>query len=135
MPDVYRAYGAGNVLLYVGMSINGRTRLQAHRLKSKWYADMVGFAVTPYDCYLKAQYAEGIAINDELPLHNVHIPKFATGPQAPVHVSQRKKDDFFDRHYRWAGGKRMLAAAARHFGFVVTNAHLERMYGPRRWYA
>lgn len=134
MPDVYRAYGAGNVLLYVGMSGNGQTRLMAHKLKSAWYVNMVRQKIKLYPTYLKARHAEGIAIYDENPMHNIHIPKFATGPVFPLAIGEDDDALLFDNYKGKGGDKSLLRTAVNICNFDVTMPHLARRYGPRAWF-
>lgn len=60
--SVYRAYGCGWRLLYVGCSGNVKQRMAAHRSQSRWYDQMVHVRVRVYPTREQALAVEARAI-------------------------------------------------------------------------
>jgi predicted GIY-YIG superfamily endonuclease len=68
---VYRFFGAGGELLYVGCSADLSTRLYQHRSSKDWYQQIVRITLEWYPGWLEGARAEAAAILAENPLHNV----------------------------------------------------------------
>lgn len=62
---VYRAFDSVGILLYIGCTINVKSRMSSHRTNSAWvpYADTIG--VTEYPSRSEARAAEALAIETE----------------------------------------------------------------------
>ena len=69
---VYRLYGIGNVLLYVGLTNDFNTRSGQHEQGASWFAFVETEYLEFFDSRAEAFAAEWAAIRDEWPLYNVH---------------------------------------------------------------
>lgn len=71
-PVVYRCMAADDSLLYIGSSIDVRTRLRAHAMPggSEWWADVDRVDFEQYPTEATCRIAEAAAIRSEQPLHN-----------------------------------------------------------------
>jgi len=68
---LYRHYGEGDVLLYVGISLNHIRRLMQHRQNAAWFEDIRRVTIEWFPSREAALVAELAAIQAERPLHNV----------------------------------------------------------------
>jgi predicted GIY-YIG superfamily endonuclease len=79
---LYRLFGTGNVLLYVGITDHLRNRMRQHAAEQDWWPDVTHRTVAWYDDRDAADLAETLAIAVEQPVHNkakVYAPR-ATVP-------------------------------------------------------
>jgi predicted GIY-YIG superfamily endonuclease len=67
---VYRFFGAGDELLYVGCTFNVRTRMDQHRGALDWYHLVVKITLEWHPGWVEGVRAEAAAILAENPLHN-----------------------------------------------------------------
>lgn len=75
MVSLYRHFGAGNKLLYVGISHNALHRLYNHMADSEWYPEIVRVDIEHYPSLQSALNAEKQAIKNEGPIYNkTHNP-------------------------------------------------------------
>jgi uncharacterized protein YdbL (DUF1318 family) len=71
MWHVYRFFGDGNRLLYVGCSQDpSGTRLRAHKQATKWFGEIRSVEISVGMSKADAAEAEGVAIELERPLYN-----------------------------------------------------------------
>lgn len=70
---LYRIY-SGEVLLYVGVSVDPEGRMVKHRLKP-WWPQVTTIKVQRRDSREDALLAERQAISTEAPIHNIARPK------------------------------------------------------------
>ena len=68
--DVYRAY-SGDVLIYVGISVDVFTRLKAHKQYARWYWEADRLEVVRRPNRSAARAEEARAIREHSPVHNV----------------------------------------------------------------
>lgn len=73
--QLYRHFDAAGELLYVGISISVMNRTAQHRSQSHWFDQIASISVEHFDTRREAEIAEAIAIREERPRHNQHIPK------------------------------------------------------------
>lgn len=67
---VYRIYGEADSLLYIGVTIDFKARMQYHRAQSAWFPEYRRYELTDYPDRWQAESAEELAIADERPRHN-----------------------------------------------------------------
>lgn len=67
---LYRLFGAGGVLLYIGISRRVGGRLANHERTADWWPEVRTLTFETYPTWDEARDAEDIAIADENPLHN-----------------------------------------------------------------
>ena len=67
---LYRHFSADGDLLYVGISLNVLSRLEAHRNGAIWFYDIARIEVEWFPSRIKAEYAEHEAIKADRPLFN-----------------------------------------------------------------
>ncbi len=67
---MYRFFGAGGVLLYVGYSANFGQRLRHHQTQTKWWPEVVDWKLEFFDTEMAGRAAEQSAIFREAPVHN-----------------------------------------------------------------
>ena len=70
MVSLYRHFGIGSKLLYVGISCNSLNRLYAHSVNSEWYQEVVRVEIEHYPSLRLALDAEKKAIKTENPQYN-----------------------------------------------------------------
>lgn len=96
---LYKHYGAGGELLYVGISLNIVMRLSQHKNCSDWYKDIARVDVDWFESREAALAAEVQAITKLKPLYNIkHQPrrlecipdKCSTRDQIVYHVAALK---------------------------------------------
>lgn len=88
MTTLYRIYGEGKTLLYVGITDNYGARMRQHADKH-WWAEVRSIAVTEYATRATAAEAEVEAIVDESPKYNrAHN---ASGPEVVAIPKPRRK--------------------------------------------
>lgn len=68
---LYRHYDVENRLLYVGISCCPIKRTYEHSLTSHWYDGVSKITIERFNSRFEAIAAEKLAIEEELPLHNV----------------------------------------------------------------
>ena len=68
---VYRFYDADDVLLYVGMTSNFKSRHDSHEERSPWYRFAVRHTVEPAESEEDARAAETTVIKAQWPIFNV----------------------------------------------------------------
>ena len=71
---VYRCFNVEGNLLYVGMTWNVDERIIAHRSNTHWFGEVNDVQVEKHEDKLSALTAEMVAIKDEWPMYNIHIP-------------------------------------------------------------
>lgn len=81
---LYRFYGDGGQLLYVGITSNPGNRMAQHGATKSWWEDVRGVSIEWYDTRSAVAAAERRAIALEKPLHNVVRPTIR--PASPVTV-------------------------------------------------
>jgi hypothetical protein len=81
---LYRFYGAGRTVLYIGVSLNLIERLQAHDNTKFTWTQVVRIELTWYDSREEALAAEAAAIADEDPPWNHHKPGRRLAPRLCV---------------------------------------------------
>ncbi|WP_375264125.1 hypothetical protein [Palleronia sp.] len=69
---LYRHYDAEGRLLYIGKTVNPRSRASLHKIRSRWFRDVERIELQWFDDEALACAAEISAIADEKPIHNVH---------------------------------------------------------------
>lgn len=74
MTSLYRHFDRDGRLLYVGISKNAVARLNGHKGKASWYADIRNVTIANYPSRDAALRAEARAIRTESPAHNVQRP-------------------------------------------------------------
>lgn len=67
---VYRLYDAEDRLLYVGITVNPKSRLRDHRTKKPWWHEVARTETRWFDTRPEAEDVEGVAIRDERPLYD-----------------------------------------------------------------
>lgn len=67
---VYRLYGDGGQLLYVGCTYHPRKRLMEHRRTQPWWVEVRGYTLSKYANAADALDAEWVAHQSERPLHS-----------------------------------------------------------------
>jgi len=73
---LYRFFSSDDVLLYVGRTINPRTRLRDHARSKDWYEDAVRIEMESFPDAESLALAEIEAIKKERPVHNIqHSPR------------------------------------------------------------
>ncbi|MFJ3274128.1 GIY-YIG nuclease family protein [Streptomyces sp. NPDC086776] len=99
MPDeptaLYRLYGAGGTLLYVGITNDTKRRFAQHAFLKPWWSDVLRREVEWFSDRESAAHAEVRAIKDHDPVHNgTHSPSRArrinrddVGPDGVRHIS------------------------------------------------
>jgi predicted GIY-YIG superfamily endonuclease len=68
---LYRLFDSSGALLYVGVTINPKTRFYQHASVKDWWKDVDGKRVERFDTAKAASSAERVAIHQESPLYNV----------------------------------------------------------------
>lgn len=68
--QLYRAFDADDVLLYVGISLNVVTRMKQHLKDSSWFLKLRRLEVELFGSRAEALAAEAVAIRTERPLFN-----------------------------------------------------------------
>lgn len=68
---LYRFYGAGDILLYVGLTVDLPTRLNKHRSDKPWWTLVVRMTIEHHPDRISVEQAERHAIITERPLFNV----------------------------------------------------------------
>jgi predicted GIY-YIG superfamily endonuclease len=68
---LYKAFDKENRLLYVGISLNWKNRLQQHAKDSLWFVDVADIKIEWFDTRDQALSAEADAIKREKPEYNV----------------------------------------------------------------
>jgi hypothetical protein len=101
---LYRLYGEGDVLLYVGISGKWPSRMSQHARSKRWWDDVVTVKREVLPTRAEALAAEGRAILDEKPLYNVSLGGGMTAPRQSTGTS------VLYRAYDYAG--RLLYVAA-----------------------
>lgn len=72
---LYRFFGDGGALLYVGITVNFDQRREQHSKDKKWWSEVKRWTATEHPCRMDAIGAEAEAIQSELPKYNyVHHP-------------------------------------------------------------
>lgn len=83
---VYRHYSAEGVLLYVGCTVDPKTRSLGHQQNSWWFSQSARVRLTIYPNRLHALRVERDAIAAERPLWNVRHQNFASWPHDQLHL-------------------------------------------------
>lgn len=68
---LYRLYGTGGELLYIGIAGNPGRRFEQHRADKPWWGDVVGITLEHHPTRAQAADAELEAIQAENPRHNI----------------------------------------------------------------
>lgn len=108
---VYRCYDAADRLLYVGCSIDVKTRRIAHSTNSWWFAKADHWRVTIYPNKLHALRVESQAIRTEMPLCNVKGQDFSAWDETQIELARSlavelSASDYVARLDRVVGGAR-----------------------------
>lgn len=69
--ELYRCFDEGGALLYVGVAISAKARLQSHKRYAAWFDQLARVTVETYPTRDAALDAERTAIAAERPRHNV----------------------------------------------------------------
>lgn len=72
---VYRAYGASDELLYVGITVNVKARMRGHRRHSAWWKHHVRIETKLMPSRRLAELSESWIMITELPIYNVQAEK------------------------------------------------------------
>lgn len=89
---LYRFFGEGGVLLYIGITDDLPTRLSSHRREKSWWREWRGITATPYPSRQALEAAEIEAIKAEKPLYNVtHNRPRPTVPSRPARPSHPRR--------------------------------------------
>lgn len=67
---VYRFYDAADRLLYVGLTLNLKQRLSAHRRRA-WWPEVTRQRIEWFEGRREAKAAERAALASEAPIHNI----------------------------------------------------------------
>ena len=70
LTTLYRLYGFGDQLLYIGITNNFTRRLYQHQTEKAWGANIYASRHETFHCRGCAESAERLAIITEVPLHN-----------------------------------------------------------------
>lgn len=68
---LYRVYGTHGELLYVGITVDPKTRLAHHRRQKPWWPDVARVVEEVHPDRTAALAAETVTIAFENPLHNI----------------------------------------------------------------
>lgn len=68
---LYRLYGEGGRLLYVGITCGPRDRFKTHHQEKSWWPEVVGATFEHFETRRAALVAESEAIRNEDPYYNV----------------------------------------------------------------
>lgn len=77
---LYRAYGAGDVLLYVGIAVSWPARWERHRERSPWFGAVESITLEQFPDRRSALDAEQRAVESERPAHNIEYTARDTRP-------------------------------------------------------
>jgi predicted GIY-YIG superfamily endonuclease len=84
---LYRAYGADDTLLYVGITTNPAQRWKEHFCEKPWWREVSRKTVEWYDSRELAGRAEAVVVRDEKPAYNRTLPaedgSYSHRPVAP----------------------------------------------------
>jgi hypothetical protein len=69
-PGVYRCFGDGGNLLYVGSTLKRTARLREHEVQASWWPQVTSIRFTEFPGITEARRAEWLAIVTELPAFN-----------------------------------------------------------------
>lgn len=69
-PVVYRCFGTGGQLLYVGSTVAQVQRLEVHRSSTPWWPEVDRFTYEAFETVTAARIAEHAAIQSEFPIYN-----------------------------------------------------------------
>jgi predicted GIY-YIG superfamily endonuclease len=84
---LYRMFGRGRRLLYVGITMNVEGRFHAHRRDKPWWRQVQRMTLEHFDTRAEAEAAERSAIKTEQPKYNiVHRTRLALPPPVPAAV-------------------------------------------------
>ena len=115
---LYRFYGDGDVLLYVGLTVHLPTRLRDHRRDKDWWIEVVRMTVQRYPTREAVVEAERLAIMTERPRYNVqHNQSRGTAMNAPNAVHD--DDDAVVRCETFVGSFFLSDAARQWQGFIA----------------
>lgn len=78
--SLYRFFDADDALLYVGITGYLPTRWTSHNRQKDWWTEVVRATVEHFDTRAAAEEAEIVAIQNELPRHNVKDRVRPDGP-------------------------------------------------------
>jgi hypothetical protein len=70
---LYRYFGRGGELLYVGITSNPMRRETQHKLGSRWFSSVHRRTIEWFGSLAEAQYEEATAITQENPLFNQNM--------------------------------------------------------------
>lgn len=88
--SLYRHFGAGGDLLYVGISLNAFFRLHQHNKGSRWMEKVASLTIENFPTREEALEAETIAIRMEKPKYNIiHNGKQARSAKEARSVTKR----------------------------------------------
>jgi predicted GIY-YIG superfamily endonuclease len=78
---LYRHFGDGNLLLYVGISLDAIERTSQHKEGAAWWELIRTITIEKFETREEALAAERKAIREEKPLHNIHHQEVAVEVQ------------------------------------------------------
>jgi predicted GIY-YIG superfamily endonuclease len=130
---LYRHF-AGDVLLYIGVSLSAITRLRQHRECSEWYTEITRVEIEWFETRDEALKAETEAIRREKPKFNYLHNRPSSGlPKSEVVKVSRRKRELLAEQERIQALRKIclfdplysLEAAANLLG--LNSGHLKRM--------
>jgi hypothetical protein len=133
---VYRLFGSGEVLLYVGRG-SVSSRIDFHARTQSWWLDVTRMTVAWYASTAEATSAEALAIATESPVHNGRrdYPLPIEAPHAPggwIHVISDATAEY--RTYRLYDD--MRRGGGLHFAIAVKSRDHQLMHlVPAAWYS
>jgi predicted GIY-YIG superfamily endonuclease len=69
-PVVYRLW-CGDILLYIGVTVDFRRRIDEHATFKQWFRFVERFTLEPHETIAEAEAAERAAIKSEKPVFNI----------------------------------------------------------------
>ena len=107
-PTVYRYFDSDGVLLYVGVTANGVTRMLVHAGQSRWWPLAASCTLEHFPNEAEAYAAEAQAIASESPLFNrTHQPEWNSPEAKAIRKAMREAE-------RAENERRMRLAVAWH---------------------
>lgn len=85
---VYRLYGAGNVLLYVGVTADWERRRRQHAAVRPWFPEVTRTELEGFSDRAAALAHEAKAIGEESPRYNVNHRPRPPAPPPPADVAE-----------------------------------------------
>lgn len=87
MHQLYRHFGADDLLLYVGISLSTVSRLAQHRTQSGWFHKIVKITIENFRTISEARFSEKSAIKKEKPIYNfMHNSQKKIKKETPIKI-------------------------------------------------